>query len=68
MAMLVSTLPLERLTPVDEPPRNFDAATNPIIAKHWYGLHRTLGPGKRGSTAAWVCRERELRVIDGGRP
>ena len=71
-AMLVSTLPPERAAPIDEPPGNFDAETSPIIAKHWYSLprkwacaRRTPGPGERA--AAVACRERGLRIIEGGR-
>ncbi len=66
MAMLVSTLLPERPAPIDGPPADFDAATNPILARHWYGIRRALGPGERA--AAQACRQRGLRVIDGGRP
>ena len=74
MTMLVSTLPLGRLAPVDEPPGNFDPATNPILAKHWYGLprklacgHRTLGPGELARLAEFARLGISPRSAEGAR-
>ena len=71
MATLISTPPLERLAPIDEPPDNFDAAINPILGKHWYGLprkrtygHRSLGPGERAAISA-LRRQRHIQKLHG---
>ena len=75
MGVLVIASPPECPAPADATPGNFDAATYPILATHWFGrvrprrkfacARRLLGPGERATAQA--CRARGFRIIKGGR-
>ena len=61
MAMLVPTLPPECPAPIDEPPGNFDATTQPIIAVHWFGLPRKWACGRRPPGPGEIARSHGVR-------
>ncbi len=61
MAKLKFTPPPESPTPADEPPDDFDATTQPIIAKHYFSFRRKRACGRRALGPGELARSRELR-------
>ena len=70
MALLVLTSQPECPAPIDEPPGNFDATTQPILATHWFGparkqagRSRPLGPGEEARAYELRKRGAHVRLI-----